>query len=299
MHSHAPSAVSLSAARTVAFACAAALSPCAGAAVAIISLSVNQGPPTELVVKNGTTFTGTMNFVGSTAKDGVTMSWNYIVDLDAFDKVLVNGSTTLTNTTSENVEVFAELVAPICAHLESNVKIGTINSLKLTANADGGQLTCGTAGPNGEPGPASVVSALVNGTPAIACFGCPFALTSSGPATLTTNCSQGTPLPSLPYPDVVESIGTRLHVTITPGDKAILTMYFLAKGDYVAIEGNPCPGDVDGDGTIGSADLAMLLSYWNSTEACGNNSDVNLDGLIDGIDLAFMLGQWGDCQAEP
>lgn len=278
---------------------AVSFSPCASGAVAVISLSVNDSPPLELVVKNGVTLSGAMNFIGSSSLDGVTLAWNYVVDLDAFDKVSVNGSTTVTNTTGAPVEVLAQLVTPICAHLETNVKIGTITSLKLTSDADGGMLTCGTAGPSGEPAPLSVVNSLVNGDPAIFCFGCPFTLSSTGPGTITTNCSQGTPLPSLPYPGEVESIGTRLHVTVTPGDKAILTMFFIAKGDYLPIAENPCPGDVDGDSNIGAADLALLLSNWNSIETCGNSSDITGDGIIDGIDLAIMLGQWGQCQASP
>ena len=57
-----------------------------------------------------------------------------------------------------------------------------------------------------------------------------------------------------------------------------------------------CPGDIDGDGVVGGADLAGLLVAWG---ACPIDAsclgDLNLDGLVDGADLAILLGQWGAC----
>jgi hypothetical protein len=48
-------------------------------------------------------------------------------------------------------------------------------------------------------------------------------------------------------------------------------------------------GDIDGDGSIGATDLAILLSSWN-----GNGfADLNVDGIIDSIDLAILLSAWG------
>ena len=57
-----------------------------------------------------------------------------------------------------------------------------------------------------------------------------------------------------------------------------------------------CPGDLDGDGSVGGADLAGLLAAWG---ACPFEApclgDLNLDGIVDGADLPILLGHWGAC----
>jgi hypothetical protein len=47
-------------------------------------------------------------------------------------------------------------------------------------------------------------------------------------------------------------------------------------------------GDVNGDGIIGAADLATLLSTWGTNGL----ADLNLDGWIDSADLATILSNW-------
>lgn len=51
-----------------------------------------------------------------------------------------------------------------------------------------------------------------------------------------------------------------------------------------------CPGDLDGDGMVGSSDLAALLGLWGGAEG-----DLNGDGVVNSADLAAMLGGWGPC----
>ena len=51
---------------------------------------------------------------------------------------------------------------------------------------------------------------------------------------------------------------------------------------------NNCPADLDGDGTVGSADLAALLSAWGSGKI-----DLDGDGVAGSSDLAAMLSAWG------
>ncbi len=55
----------------------------------------------------------------------------------------------------------------------------------------------------------------------------------------------------------------------------------------------PCPADLDGDGTVGGADLATLLADWGSVS--GSESDLDGDGTVGGADLATLLAAWGDC----
>jgi glucose/arabinose dehydrogenase len=48
-----------------------------------------------------------------------------------------------------------------------------------------------------------------------------------------------------------------------------------------------CP-DLNGDGSIGSADLAILLGAWGT----GGPGDLNASGTVDSADLALLLGAW-------
>jgi hypothetical protein len=52
-----------------------------------------------------------------------------------------------------------------------------------------------------------------------------------------------------------------------------------------------CIADLDGDGDVDAADLAILLGQW------GGTGSANLDGVgvVDAADLAILLGEWGDC----
>ena len=52
------------------------------------------------------------------------------------------------------------------------------------------------------------------------------------------------------------------------------------------LHGN-CP-DLNGDGSIGSADLAILLGAWGT----GGPGDLNASGTVDSADLALLLGAW-------
>lgn len=55
----------------------------------------------------------------------------------------------------------------------------------------------------------------------------------------------------------------------------------------------PCPADLNGDGEVNGADLAILLGSWGRCAGC--NADLTEDGAVDGADLAILLGGWGPC----
>jgi hypothetical protein len=48
----------------------------------------------------------------------------------------------------------------------------------------------------------------------------------------------------------------------------------------------------DGDGDVGSSDLAVVLSGWGTASPL---ADVNDDGLVDSTDLGVILSAWGPC----
>lgn len=52
----------------------------------------------------------------------------------------------------------------------------------------------------------------------------------------------------------------------------------------------PCPADLDGDGSVGAPDLAILLGSW------GGGGPADFDGGgVGASDLAILLGSWGPC----
>ena len=55
-----------------------------------------------------------------------------------------------------------------------------------------------------------------------------------------------------------------------------------------------CIADVSGDGIVGGADLAQLLSRWGPC-AAGCPEDLTGDGVVAADDLARVLSSWGDC----
>lgn len=57
----------------------------------------------------------------------------------------------------------------------------------------------------------------------------------------------------------------------------------------------PALGDINGDGVVDAADLAILLGTWGPCEwgsAC--SADLDGDGLVGPADLAILLGHWGE-----
>ena len=65
--------------------------------------------------------------------------------------------------------------------------------------------------------------------------------------------------------------------------------------EYPADQPEPCPADVNGDGSVGGGDLAILLGQWLDSGSC----DFNDDGVVSGPDLSVLLAAWGSCTEGP
>jgi len=52
----------------------------------------------------------------------------------------------------------------------------------------------------------------------------------------------------------------------------------------------PIAGDLNGDGIVNGADLALVLGSWGACQACV--ADIDESGVVDGADLAIVLGAW-------
>lgn len=52
----------------------------------------------------------------------------------------------------------------------------------------------------------------------------------------------------------------------------------------------PRRGDLNGDGFVTGADLALLLARWGEDSL---THDLNLDGSVGSADLTILLSNWG------
>ncbi|MEE9296590.1 MAG: hypothetical protein V3W34_16725 [Phycisphaerae bacterium] len=71
----------------------------------------------------------------------------------------------------------------------------------------------------------------------------------------------------------------------TPGDLAIRLEGTLVEP--------VCPADMDGDGSVGVADLLLLLGSWGPCKGCP--ADLDGDGNVGVSDLLALLAAWGPC----
>lgn len=57
----------------------------------------------------------------------------------------------------------------------------------------------------------------------------------------------------------------------------------------------PCPADLNHDGVVNGADMALLLGAWGPCSSSNCPADINQSGVVDGADLSLLLGAWGAC----
>jgi hypothetical protein len=55
----------------------------------------------------------------------------------------------------------------------------------------------------------------------------------------------------------------------------------------------PCPGDLDGSGAVGEADVAAIVQSWGECPGCPG--DLDGDGRVGMADLLALLRAWGRC----
>jgi hypothetical protein len=54
-----------------------------------------------------------------------------------------------------------------------------------------------------------------------------------------------------------------------------------------------CPGDIDGDGSVGVTDFLALLAAWGPNP--GHPADLDGDDIVGVTDFLILLGLWGPC----
>ncbi len=97
------------------------------------------------------------------------------------------------------------------------------------------------------------------------------------------------------FKSVLQSVDQVVFTTFVPGFFFGFTDFDIAIDNVVieSIAGNPA--DLDGDGVVGSADLAIMLGAWGPCPAppAACPQDLDNDGACGASDLAIMLGSWG------
>ena len=85
---------------------------------------------------------------------------------------------------------------------------------------------------------------------------------------------------------------------VYPADAPSATAIAVAPPSAADENGNLVPdacevvaADINGDGSVDSADLGILLSSWGACAGCA--ADVNGDGGVDSADLGALLAAWG------
>ena len=70
--------------------------------------------------------------------------------------------------------------------------------------------------------------------------------------------------------------------------------YMITDDDGKGVPGDCTPGDLDGDGQVGPADLLILLGAWGPCDDCDNcPEDLDGDCAVGTNDLVILLGNWG------
>ncbi len=86
--------------------------------------------------------------------------------------------------------------------------------------------------------------------------------------------------------------GSSFHVTSVAAinEKGQMVGYIPSGGRLAVLTPNGVPGDLDCDGVVGPADLAILLGAWGRE---GTRADLDGSGIVDGEDLGVLLAAWG------
>ncbi|TVQ64501.1 MAG: hypothetical protein EA379_01235 [Phycisphaerales bacterium] len=62
---------------------------------------------------------------------------------------------------------------------------------------------------------------------------------------------------------------------------------------FISVLEDPCPGDVNGDGSVGFNDLSEVLTNFGHVAPPEIRADINCDGVVDFQDLSIVLGAFG------
>ena len=87
-----------------------------------------------------------------------------------------------------------------------------------------------------------------------------------------------------------QTAGPIVSLTVDPVTGDLLAIRWDSQPIRYSPPRNPCPADFDGNGSVGGADLGLMLAAWG-----GPNGDLDGDGTTSGSDLGLLLSAWGNC----
>jgi subtilisin family serine protease len=106
------------------------------------------------------------------------------------------------------------------------------------------------------------------------------------------------PTPAVPLAQIVPTVLGTIGSTSAPLDgdnpayEGLLGVGRIDAGAAVLLgPPQPKPGDLTLDGSVNSADLAILLGAWGACSNC--LADIDQDGAVTATDLSLLLGAWG------
>ena len=90
------------------------------------------------------------------------------------------------------------------------------------------------------------------------------------------------------------------HVDFTIGDSSFVGNYqgglisLAVTAGEILSAASTLPGDLNGDGLVGSDDLDLIRANWGSEET---TADITGDGIVDSADLDVVRANWGTTAA--
>jgi hypothetical protein len=111
------------------------------------------------------------------------------------------------------------------------------------------------------------------------------------PASGASSPDTGVYLATLEIYSTDPAVGTSLPLQLVMSAGATGQQFAAAFAAAEARLSPPCTADLDGDGSVGGADLGILLGGWGLP----GPADLDHDGAVTGADLGALLGAWGNC----
>jgi hypothetical protein len=118
--------------------------------------------------------------------------------------------------------------------------------------------------------------------------------TPGGPLTLVPNSDEGSgESPVIVLGGDVDGDAIDDLVTVTSGS-GVNSSARPSVTTRRAIVENPCPADLDGDGSVGIHDLLIVIDLWGTDDA---DADLDGNGQVGITDILVVIDNWGGCDA--
>ncbi len=253
----------------------------AGAPELVINWSVNGGP-TNYLLAGGTPAGGGAFVYEGTSTDPDT-GLELIYDLNGNPVSELSGNVKIFNALSSTITVSVDVILPFDPDFPTGTLLSGIVVVGLTTGPGGGMISSV---------PPALFHTLIDGGDAgssATLFWDPFFMSSTGLGNLASYSDYGIPQP-VPGPPLFNSLGCALDFELTSGELASISPSVTVDGDAEF-----CGADVDGDGTVTTADLHLLVQDWGDCAEPDCPADFNGDGVVDVADLLILLASWGPC----